>query len=140
MMLGGRYRIVRRRIAHLTVDEAGGTVFVTMASAARKKATPSVQPKPLRGPIKIQVNRRITGTTYALDGDSRRAIEASFPGVHAAPSVYVATESEEDFERIHSKMWKQIALVLTGLSATKLKELGVALYDPFAERELGRIY
>ncbi|MCY1055700.1 MULTISPECIES: hypothetical protein [Nannocystis] len=109
-----------------------------MASAARKKATPSVQPKPLRGPIKIQVNRSIRGATYGLDGDSRRAIQATYPDLHAAPSVYVATESEEDFERVHSKMWKQIALVLTGLPTAKLRQLGVVLVDPVTRTELAR--
>jgi hypothetical protein len=124
----------------LTALGAGGYGFVATASAARKEATASVPPKPLRGPIEIQVNRSIRGATYGLDGDSRRAIQASYPDLHAAPSVYVATESEEDFERVHGKIWKQIALVLIGLSATKLKELGVALHDPFAERELGRVH
>ncbi|MBZ5713740.1 hypothetical protein [Nannocystis pusilla] len=122
----------------MTVDEAGGTVFVTMASAARKKATPSDQPKPRRGPIKIQVNRSIRGATYGLDGDSRRAIQATYPDLRAAPSVYVATESEEDFERVHSKMWKQIALVLTGLPTAKLRQLGVVLVDPVTRTELAR--
>lgn len=105
-----------------------------MASAARNKLPAGLQP------IRIQVNRQLTGTTYALDGDSRRAIQASFPGVHAAPSVYIATETEDDFERIHGKMWKQIAMVLTGLSTTKLRELGVQLYDPRTRRDLATVY
>lgn len=111
-----------------------------MPSAARKKATTGPQPKPWRGPIKIQVNRSIRGVTYGLDGDSRRAIQANFPDVEAAPSVYVASKTEHDFERIHGKIWKQIALVLTGLPASKLEELGVELYDPFEDKRLVKIF
>ena len=59
-----------------------------------------------------------------------------FPGVRAAPSVYVSTETSEDFEDIHGKMWRQIAMVLTGLSPRKLKELGVLLFDPRTNRAL----
>ncbi|HEY8375821.1 MAG TPA: hypothetical protein VIK91_04990 [Nannocystis sp.] len=111
-----------------------------MASAARKKATTGSQPKAWRGPIKIQAVRRITGTTYGLDGDSRRAIEANFPDVHRVPAVFISAGTDEDFERVHSKMWKQIALVLTGLPSSKLKELGVVLYDPFTKRDLERVF
>lgn len=109
-----------------------------MTGAARKKA--STGPQPWRGPIKIQVNRSIRGATYGLDGGSRRAIHACFPEAEVAPSVYVATRTDQDFERIHSKMWKQIALVLTGLSEPTLQELGVVLYDPFTDTELARVF
>lgn len=111
-----------------------------MPSAARKKPTTGSQAKPLRGPIKIQVNRQVQGTTYALDDESRRAIAASFPGVRAVPTVYVSTETESDFEEIHGKIWNQIALVLTGLPSTKLRELGVVLIDPFSKQTVKKLY
>ena len=68
--------------------------------------------------------------------DPRRDSQARDLDLHAAPSVYVTTESEADFER---KLWKQIALLLTGLAAAKLRQLGVVLVDPFARREPGRV-
>lgn len=111
-----------------------------MPSAARKKPQTGPQPKPFHGPIKIQVNRQLTGTTYALDGDSRRALEVHFPGIRAAPAVYVSTETDKDFEEIHGKIWKQIALVLTGLPVTKLRELGVELFDPFSKQTLVKLF
>lgn len=121
----------------MTASGAGATV-AWMAGAARKKASTGTEPGPLLGPIKIQVNRSIRGATYGLDGDSRRAIQAHFPGLHAAPSVYVAFETEEDFERIHGKIWRPIALVLTGLPESKLEELGVVLFDAVTQAELAR--
>lgn len=111
-----------------------------MPSAARKKPQTGPQSKALRGPIKIQASRSVRGTTYALDGDSRRALQAMFPDVRVAPSVYVATETANDFEEVQGKFWKQIALLLTGLPTSKLKELGVILYDPWSGKEVERLF
>lgn len=106
-----------------------------MATATRHKTT-----REFRGPIKIFANREAMGTTYALEGAARLALQESFPGVHVAPTVYVGIETEEDFERVHGKFWKQIAMLLTGLSTSKLKEFGVVLWDPFRHRTIERIY
>lgn len=106
-----------------------------MATAVRQKPV-----RELRGPIKILANREAMGTTYALEGEARLALQENFPGVHVAPTVYVGVETQDDFERVHGKFWKQIAILLTGLPTAKLKDLGVILWDPFRKRTIERIF
>lgn len=72
--------------------------------------------------------------------EHRRAIETNFPDVHRVPAVFISAGTDEDFELVHSKMWKQIALALTGLPSSKLREMGVVLYDPFTKRDLERVF
>ena len=83
--------------------------------------------------IVINIGRQSDGCTYQLNPRSRVEIQSQFPGVHPAPTVFVGYESQSDFEQIHGPMWKQVAMMLTGLSWEQIEEMGGAsLYDPIA--------
>ena len=82
-------------------------------------------------PVVINIGRQSDGCTYQLNPRSRVEIQRRFPGAHPAPSVFVGYETQSDFEPIHGPMWKQVAIMLTGLSWEKIEEMGGAsLYDP----------
>lgn len=45
--------------------------------------------------------------------------------------MFVGYDTQEDFESFHGKMWRQIALMLTGLGQEQLRAFGgYRLYDP----------
>lgn len=82
-------------------------------------------------PIVITIGRQRDGTTYRLHPSSKARVQAQYPTVHPAPSVFVGYDTQSDFQRIHGPMWKQVAMLLTGLGAQQMRELGgVRLEDP----------
>lgn len=81
----------------------------------------------------INIGRQSDGCTYQLNPRSRAEIRNKFPGVHSAPSIFVGYETQSDFESLHGPMWKQIAMMLTGLSWDQIEAMGgVSMYDPMA--------
>ncbi len=89
-------------------------------------------------PIIVYQSADREGSTFALSTPSRRVLEHHFgQQLRVAPRVFIAHSTREDYERLHGAMWKQIVLLLTGLSEDRLKELGrVEFWDPVTERRL----
>jgi hypothetical protein len=84
-------------------------------------------------PIIINIGRQSDGCTYQLHPRSRAEIKARFPSVHPVPTIFVGYDTQGDFETLHGPMWKQIAMMLTGLTWEQIEEVGGAtIYDPMA--------
>ncbi len=85
-------------------------------------------------PIVILAGLQRDGTTYQLHPRSQRLLEAEFPTAHKVPSVFVGYATQKDFERLHGPLWKQIAEMLTGVSADQLPG-GLVIREPDNGRE-----
>jgi hypothetical protein len=91
-------------------------------------------------PIVINIGRQSDGCTYQLHPRSALAIRTKFPAAQPVPSVFVGYETRADFERLHGPMWRQVAMMLTGLTWRQIHAMGgVQLYDPVAEREVALV-
>jgi hypothetical protein len=94
----------------------------------------------MKDPIRIDVGRSSEGATYELHPLARRRIENEFPGGRTAPQVYVGYRTKETFEEVHGPIWKQIAMILTGLSWEEIEKLGgIIIYDAGERREVSKI-
>jgi hypothetical protein len=81
----------------------------------------------------INIGRQSDGCTYQLNPKSRAEVRRRFPGVRSVPSIFVGYETRSEFESIHGPMWKQIAMMLSGLTWEQIEEMGgVSMYDPMA--------
>mgnify|MGYP001426042618 CR=1 FL=1 len=82
-------------------------------------------------PLVIHIGRQSDGCAYELNPRSVAVIRARYPGVRAVPSVFVGYDTRTEFEELHGPMWKQIAMMLTGLSWEQIEQMGgVSIYDP----------
>ncbi len=88
-------------------------------------------------PIIIEYGLQGDGVTYRLEAGSRRRIAGAFQGVHPSRhNVFVGYDTREDFENVHGPIWRQIAIILTGLSWEQIQKLGGArLLDPVSGAE-----
>jgi len=83
--------------------------------------------------IVINIGRQSDGCTYQIHPRSRADIKKRFPAAHLVPTLFVGYDSQTDFETFHSTMWKQIAMMLTGLTWEQIEQSGgVSMYDPVA--------
>jgi hypothetical protein len=81
----------------------------------------------------INIGRQSDGCTYQLHPRSRTEIKKRFPEAHLVPTLFVGYDTQSDFETLHSPMWKQIAMILTGLTWEQIEESGgLSMYDPEA--------
>jgi hypothetical protein len=80
------------------------------------------------------------GTTYRLAPGVRERILARYPSARpAGHSVFVSHDTHDDFQYYHGSMWAQLAILLTGLSHTQIKELGGIRFVSLPDRvERGR--
>ena len=86
--------------------------------------------------IVILAGLQTDGTTYRLHPVSRERLRVAFPTIAQAPSVFVGFDTQADFESLHGPMWGQIAMLLTGLSLQRLREMGrVIVREPATGRE-----
>lgn len=78
------------------------------------------------------------GSTFELSPSARRLLQRRFAGaLHLAPRVFIAHSSQADFERLHGSLGQQIIILLTGLTAERLQEVGaVEFRDPVTEQPL----
>jgi hypothetical protein len=84
-------------------------------------------------PIVIHIGRQTDGCAYDLNPLSEREVKKRFPDAHGVPIVFVGYGKEADFEVAHGPLWMQIAMMLTGLTAEQIEEMGgISLYDPAA--------
>lgn len=81
------------------------------------------------------------GGVYELDPLSRRLIERRFPGLEPPYQMFVGYPkrihhiTREEFERVQGSLWRQIALMITGLTDEQMEELGgFRIYDPRRSR------
>jgi hypothetical protein len=86
-------------------------------------------------PVVIYVTRQSLGSTFAIHPHSRTAIRRRFRDARPVSNIYVEYITQSDFEATHGPIWDHIAMVLTGLSAEQLAELGgYQVIDPRTER------
>lgn len=78
--------------------------------------------------VVIRVGRQLDGYTFRLDPRSRAKIAESLPGPLPASSVFLSFETRDDFERVHGPMWQHVAILLTGLSESQLRNLGGSVF------------
>lgn len=72
-------------------------------------------------PIVIEVGRQRTGATFMLSLQTRAVLSSS---ASCPKSVFVSFDSQDAFENLHSPMWDQIVMLLTGLGQERIRELG----------------
>lgn len=81
-------------------------------------------------PIVIHVGRSSDGCAYDLSPASRARLRG-VPGAHPTKRVFIAFETQADYEEHHGPIEWQVAQLLTGLGRDRLEALGgVELYDP----------
>jgi hypothetical protein len=115
-----------------------------MPSAARKK--PQTVPKmtappkeaPPRGPIRIYVNAMDHQSVFGLD--YRWWNELRRRGIEPARTVSIRADREQDYEKIDGRVWRQVALILTGLTESMLADEGVVLCDPDTDKVIARVF
>jgi hypothetical protein len=75
------------------------------------------------------------GATYALSRDTRDRVRKAFGAqVHLPPRIFIAHETEADYQQIHGSIRRQVAELLTGLPEERLASLGeVRFIDPMSE-------
>jgi hypothetical protein len=93
------------------------------------------------GPVEIMVGRQSDGWTFALHPLSRQVIQKVFPGSCRTGSVFIRTETRQDFQATQgdlAALAEQVVVILTGLPLDKIKEAfgGYRVYDQVAKKEL----
>jgi len=93
------------------------------------------------GPVEIQVGRQSNGWTFALHPFSRQMLQKVFDGSCRVPSVFIATDTRQDFQTTMgtiADLAEQVAIILTGVSIDKLEERfgGFRIYDAETKKEL----
>jgi hypothetical protein len=87
--------------------------------------------------IIIDVGRQMDGATFHLSPRTSARLAEQKLGPPFASSLFVAFPTKGAFERDHSSMWTQIAMLLTGLTADQIEQLGgFRFVDPVADREV----
>lgn len=114
-----------------------------MPSAARKKpqtvakkTTPKVAPP--RGPIRMYVNAMDQMSVFGLHPAWWDELRGR--GAEPARTVSVSADRGQDFERIDGRAWRQVALILTGLTESMLTEEGLVLCDPDTDKVIARVF
>ncbi len=93
------------------------------------------------GPIELQVMRQADGWTFALHPLSRQTIQKVFPESCRRGSIFIRTETAQDFQTTQddvADLAEQVAIILTGLSLDRITQTfgGYRVYDPVAKKEL----
>ena len=92
-------------------------VYELSPLALRAKAAPDR--------LEIYVGRQSDGSTYSLHPISYKLIRKRFPGVRPQPNLFMGRDSAQTaYQAINGANYDQIAVLLTGLSARQMKELG----------------
>ncbi len=113
-----------------TRDSAWGVVKVN--------APPSEGPL---GPVEIEVGRQSNGWTFILHPFSRHMLQEIFPKSCRVPSVFIASDTRQDFRATTgdvSDLAEQVAMILTGVDIERLTEKfgGFRVYDAATKKEL----
>lgn len=81
-----------------------------------------------QSPLTIFVGYQNNGATYQFDPISREKIQETFPSSQQAKTIFVGFDTKDDFEKQHGPIWKQIILLLSGVSASELIEKFGTIY------------
>jgi hypothetical protein len=85
----------------------------------------------------ITVGIQQDGATYGLEAPSKRRIREAYPQLDLLRAVFLGHYKDSDFDRLHPPRWKEMALLLTGLSEDQIAQMGgVRLYSPEREEVL----
>lgn len=78
------------------------------------------------------------GQTFGLESFSRERLRERFgESVHMHPQVFIAHETIADHQHLRRDLAAQVIVLLTGLSESRLAELGgVSFQDPVTDEEL----
>jgi hypothetical protein len=86
------------------------------------------------GPVEILIGRQGDGSTYSLHPNSLKLIRQRFPQVHPRPTVSIGSDTRTGIEHSSGSVYNQVAIILTGLSLERLKELGgYRVVDPLTD-------
>jgi hypothetical protein len=93
------------------------------------------------GPIEVQVLRQADGWTFALHPLSKQTVQKVFPASCRQGSVFIRTDTAQDFQTTQGDMAglaEQVVLILTGLRLDQITQQfgGFRVYDPVAKKEL----
>jgi hypothetical protein len=93
------------------------------------------------GPVEIQVGRQSNGWTFALHPFSRQMLQQVFPGSRQVPSVFIGTDTQQNFQATMGNiadLAEQVAIILTGVSTEQLLSSfgGYRVYDAISKEEL----
>ncbi|MGH7134778.1 MAG: hypothetical protein ACREHD_03510 [Pirellulales bacterium] len=136
-----------RRWLYVWNDEADARAFADELKKRTRDAAWEVLPVdappsegPL-GPIEIQVGRQTTGWTFALHPFSRQMVQKLFPESRLVSSVFIATDTQQDFLATVGNLAylaAQVAIILTGISVDQIVDTfgGYRVYEPATNKEL----
>jgi len=74
--------------------------------------------------IVIEVGRQMDGATFRLSPKTRVFLSSRFKDLPPPSSVFVSHETAFDFDRYYGGLGEQLAMILTGLGESELKNLG----------------
>jgi hypothetical protein len=91
-------------------------------------------------PIVVFRSTNRDGDTFALEPRSADRLRSAFgDAAHVTPRVFIAHETQADYEHMHGRIAPLIIQLLTGLEEARLGSLGGVIFrDPVTERELPR--
>jgi hypothetical protein len=75
--------------------------------------------------IVVDVGKQMNGATFRLSHRSETMLASRIPGWSPpSDSLFVAADTQWDFERMHGPTWTQVVMLLTGLSEEQIRDLG----------------
>jgi hypothetical protein len=77
--------------------------------------------------LRVDVTRTFDGATFVLHPLSSDDLRWLVPEAHQYPRIFIAKESQRDFEELDLSLRRHIAELLTGLSVERLQALNVRL-------------
>ena len=119
----------------LAADDTLSTRAALVARAARARVAPEIpccdaesvaRRAEKSPPLVIYASVDRSGTTYSLSERTRHVIREKFgDAVRVHSRIFVSDETSADHEQLRGPMREQVIQLLTGLSESRLKELGV---------------
>ncbi|HMD98779.1 MAG TPA: hypothetical protein VKM93_15790 [Terriglobia bacterium] len=79
---------------------------------------------PKMAKIVVDVGEQMNGITFRLSPKTRAFLSSRLTKIAPPSSVFVSHETASNFENYPGPLWEHVAMILTGLSEKKLKELG----------------
>jgi len=127
-------------------SEADASAFAEDLKKETRDRRWRVQPvsaKPSLGPIRplqINVGRQADGWVFALEPLTRKALETRFPGSCRRHSVFISSQTRDNFVANPGELEEltsHVLLILTGLRTEQLKTFGnVRVVDPVENQDL----
>lgn len=89
--------------------------------------------------VRIYVSRSRDGDGYEVDARSRRWLREQFPDVRMVPQLTLSHDTRREAEPQLRDIWAQIVMLLVGVSAERLADLGIqriSFLDPATNAEV----